>query len=390
MNDIAFEDYIANQKKHGDNIIIQVPLGCDRNIIYNTMLKHSLVVSKNHFYVTNEKDSQNQNIIAYEELNKYYDENLNTIFFIDNIQIFTFYGSSLLKEAKNYNIFVFFLDVINIIQYVHKIIEEYHKKIVFLYPKNFCSYVDVDYSVKKTTIGLQQYYEYKKRFLEYQSMYEAEKIDVSIPDRLNGILNVYLDKAIPNFSSISVEFALQRAPKFKTIIVDLLINNKKRHLIKMIDGLEGIDSFVSVYEKLDNIAKLVIIKTKEPLSEKVKKIRALNHNNSPVSIITDFNMSDNLIPSNINTYHITDGGNLNDLITIFDLLKHRTLSGGNNSLSVVSHVSESIKGDMTINTQSEIIFSGRLIGAVAATKEVEKRGDNMYIKGKELYVVGEK
>lgn len=386
MSDLPFEEFISDKKKRGDNIVILVPLGCDKKIIYNNMLKHSELVSKNHYMVSASEEEENGNIITYEKLNKYYDENLNTIFFVDNIQIFAFYGSSLLRESKNSNIFIFLVDIINVIQLVYTILLDVSAHIEPLYPKNFCSYIDIDYIVKKTELGTQQYFEYKKRFLEYLSMYDSEKIESHLPDRIKGILNVYLDKAIPNFSSISVENALKRAPKFKTIIVDLLINNKSRHLIKMIDGPEGIDSFISVYEKMENTVKLVVIRSREPLEEKVKKIRSINSNNSPVAILTNFGLSEKMIPNNINYYHITDGGETDDLITIFDILKHKTLSGASNSLNVISHISESANGDFTLNKQAELAFSGRLNSAIAGFADIQKKSLNIYIKGEELYV----
>ena len=330
MSEIYFEDYIAANKHHSKNVIIQVPLGCDKKIIYNTILKHSQLISKNHYLVTTETsldEEDNGNLIPYEKLNQAYDENNNTIFFIDNIQIFTFYGSSLLSEAKNSNIFIFFLDIINVLQHVYKILVDYHHSIDFLYPKQFCIDVDIDYNIKKTSIGKEQYMEYRRRLLESEKMYETERIDISVPEKISGILNVYLDKVIPNFSSISVEYALQRAPKFKTIIVDLLLKNKNRHIVKMVDGLEGIDSFTSIYDKLDNTMKLVIIRSRESLSEKIKKIRSINHNNSPITILTDFSLVGKMTPTNISYYHITDGGDMEDLITIFDLLKSKNFNG---------------------------------------------------------------
>lgn len=394
--DFYFEDFIAQAKKNKRNIIIQVPLGCEKDIIYNTILKYSQTISRHHFFVSSIADNDvsdddteqgNGNIIGYEKLNQKYNENDNSVFFIDNIQIFAFYGSSLLKEFKNSNIFIFFLDVVNILQRVQKLLEEYTESIVFLYPKQFCVDVNIDYNIKKTIISKDQYNEYRRRFLEYESLYEVERIDAEIPEKLNGILNVYLDKVIPNLSTVSVEYALQRAPKFKTIIVDLLIKNKNRHLVKMIDGNEGIDSFVSIFNKLDNTMKLVTIKSKESLSEKVKKIKSINQNNSPIVIITDMYLSGKLIPYNISHYHLTDGGDINDLITIFDLLKKKNFSGMYaKDLFVLNHLAHSMKGDLTVNSKREEVFSYRLLDSVGLTKEVQKTAYNLYIKGDEMLV----
>lgn len=387
--DFYFEDFISQAKKNYRSIIIQVPLGCEKEIIYSTILKYSETISKHHFLVSSSLDEENSNdnIIPYEKLNQKYEENDNTIFFIDNIQIFTFYGSSLLTEFKNSNIFVFFLDVVNILQKVQKLLEEYKEHLVFIYPRQFCVDVNIDYSVKKTIIPKEQYMEYQKRFLEFKTLYEVERIESAVPDKLNGILNVYLDKVIPNLSSVNVEYALQRAPKFKTIIVELLIKNKNRHLVKMIDGPEGIDSFASIYDKLDNTMRMVIIRSREPLGEKVKKIKSINQNNSPVTILTDMNLTGKLTPYNISHFHLTDGGYESDLITIFDLLKRKNFSGMySKDLFVINHIARSIRGDFTINSQHEEVFNSRLLDSVSMTKEVQKRAYNLFIKGEELLV----
>lgn len=388
--DFYFEDFIAHAKKEQRNIIIQVPMGCDKSTVYSTILKYSQIISRHHYMVSSsieENEKGNDNIISYENLVQKYEKNDNSVFFIDNIQIFTLYASSLLKEFRNSNVFVFFLDVINVMQRIQKLIEEYKENIVFLYPKQFCVDVNIDYNTKKTIIGKEQYVEYRRRYLEYESLYEVERIESAVPDKLRGILNVYLDKIIPNLSTVSVEYALQRAPKFKTIIVDLLIKNKNRHLVKMIDGVEGIDSFASIYDKLDNIMKMVIIRAKEPLSEKLKKIKSINQNNSPITILTDMNLTGKMSPFNISHYHLTDGGEDTDLIVIFDLLKKKNFSGMySKELFVVNHITESSRGDLTINNQHEEVFSGRLSDIVSMTKEVQKRAYTLFIKGDEMMV----
>jgi hypothetical protein len=391
--DFYFEDFVAQAKKEHYNLIIQVPLGCDKTIIYSTILKYSQTISKHHYLISSsiDEDDRNDNIISYDNLNQKYEENDNTVFFVDNIQIFTFYGSSLLKEFKNSNIFIFFLDVVNVLQKVQKLLEVYKENIEFLYPKQFCVDVNIDYNTKKTILGKEQYTEYQKRFLEYKSLYEVERIESAVPDRLNGILNVYLDKIIPNLSTVSVEYALQRAPKFKTIIVDLLIKNKNRHLVKMIDGFEGIDSFASIYDKLDNTMKMVIIRSKESLSEKMKKIKSINQNNSPITVLTDMNLTGKISPFNISHYHLTDGGDQNDLITIFDLLKKKNFSGMySKELFVVNHVAQSLRGDFTINTKHEEVFSGSLSDAISSTKAVQKQAFSLFIKGDEMMVADTK
>ena len=133
--------------------------------------------------------------------------------------------------------------------------------------------------------------------------------------------------------------------------------------------------------------KLVIIRSRESLSEKIKKIRSINHNNSPITILTDFSLVGKMTPTNISYYHITDGGDMEDLITIFDLLKSKNFNGVySRSLNVVNHLAESIKGDKTVNNAREVVFSERLNSSIIISKKIQEKADNLFIKGDEMFV----
>jgi hypothetical protein len=169
--------------------------------------------------------------------------------------------------------------------------------------------------------------------------------------------------------------------------LDILLKNKDRHFVKMVDGKEGIDTFVSVYEKLENIMKLVVIKSKDSYQEKIKRVREINNNNSPLTIITDYNFSDELVPSNISYYHLTDGGDKKDMVTIFDILKTKNYSGVyGRKLQVVNHVSVTVKGDLTVNNIREADFSRLLKTSILVMKNEEKKAKHLYLKGEEMFV----
>ena len=204
---------------------------------------------------------------------------------------------------------------------------------------------------------------------------------------MGGLLNIYFDEKIKGLDNLSLDKSLERAPKFKTIILDILTKNKKRHLINMIDGNYGIDSFLAIYNKIKDTPAVVVIKSKDDYTTKIKKLNIFNNNNAPGVLITNFNFSVNMIPKNIDIFHITDGGEIENYITFFDLLKSYNYSGiYPRDIKLTSHISISIGNEITLDLEKSTEFMNKFNNILSIYNKSVKEAASVYLKGNEFYV----
>lgn len=313
-----------------------IPVLYDPVNIYNILIKNSRLLSENSKFVSadDNEDARENYKISYDRFKSFNEKNENYYFFIDNYEMVEFYALESMKKRRNVNYYIILLNLENI----KKIYDTFFKKLTVKDDYTFFSLPSIDLKFdfqaieeKKTEIFGKHLEQYKKKIVEYL---DSKNIDPSSNQTLNykreakNILNIYFDKIITKtLTNLNLEDALNRAPKFRYLLLSILTQNKKRHLIRMIDGQYGINSFVTIFNKIESNMEMIIIRKSDKYEDRVKKLKNFNICNSPKIILTDYNFSGNSIPKNINYYHLFDGGRSEDLITFLACLKSKNYSG---------------------------------------------------------------
>lgn len=372
----------SNNRNHKISLLL-VPYTCNKNTIYDFIIKHSDTIANNHKLVDIEKKN-NPNIILFEEFNKYQEENNGMVFIINNIDFFFYYS---IDNINKNNVLLFLMDINDILNRKNQTLtsninNNFDFKYNYLYPRNFCMNINIKYNKQESYIIKEQLATYKKEYLKY-----IKNEDFKGRYTPDDILNIYLDDKIKSIENLSLADALLRSPKFKSILVNLLINNKKRHFIRLIDNRSGIDSFVELYNKLNTDIQLMVIRTKNSYEEKEKIIKKINENNSPIIIVSDYYPVKNLTPQNINVYHICDGGDKEDIITIFNFLnlKHNN-SVINRDFEIINHIVSTFKGEFTLNQIKETSFHEMFNRLLNNYEDIKKHALTLYLEGTEIKV----
>lgn len=367
---VAFEDILG---KNINIVFILTPLSCDKMDVYKTLIKHSELISKNHRLVTVDK-SDNPEQINYDEFAKYQTSYNNMFFFIDNIQFFMYYN---IEYYNNTNILIFLLNILDISQ-IPYIYNREKQKSINLYPNNLCIDIKLEYRKLKTYITGNQLLFYKKEYLKFIN---------DKKENPSKYLNVYFDNIINSLEQASLEQALMRAPKFKTILLEILTKNKKRHLIHLPDNKYGIDAFEVVYNKLNTNIPLIVIKSLFDYNTKIKELAKFNKNNSPAVLLTDYYFTGNNVPKNINMYHITNGGGDEDLISIFDYVKViNKYSKSDKTFEIVNHVASTIKQTLTIDEVNEKEFKEKLDKYTNNYNLLKQKTGKIFVEGNNIKI----
>lgn len=367
-------------------LYILAPYNTSKMDVYNFIIKYADIISQNHYMVTIGKNN-NPNNITYEQLQEYHSKFNDKFFFIDNIEFFYYYSS---EDLYSSNKFIFLIDIFDIMndsvsKLDKNIIEKFNSRAVF-YPKNLSMDLRINYKKNNTYIMKEQLSSYKKSYLKYISAEMGTSKEMP-----ENILNVYYDKIISSLEGgISLESCLNRAPKFKNILIELLINNKKRHLVKLPNNKYGIDAFISVYNKLNHSSELTVIKSSDNFNKKETMIKKFNSTNGPGIILTDYNFSGSLIPKNINQYHISNGGEKEDFITILDCIKSsNNNSAMNNDFLIINHLSSTLKGEYTVNELNEINFKETFDKTIEKYTRFIDNGFPLFLEGDDLMFASE-
>jgi len=316
--------------------------------LYNILIKNDKVLADNSKYVSVEESKENY-IISYDRFKSFNESNENYFFFIDNIEMIQFYALDSMKKRRGINYYILFLSVNDFTREGNtNSIRNFFKALNPASDLLFFSIASVDLKVKlnaieefKTTISGKHLAQYKKLYLKYLDSLRDDienEFSRNYSRDAQNSLNVYFDSVVKSLSNLSLDQSLQRAPKFRKIISFLLLKNKARHLIRMEDNKYGINSFLTVYNKIDHNIEITLIKKEDRYDDKVKKLANFNMDNSPGILLTDYNFSGLNVPKNLNYYHIIDGGKREDLITYFECLKTRNYSGSYPRVfDIVSH-----------------------------------------------------
>jgi len=363
---IKLEDTVLR----GRVIFLIIPISCDKMDVYKEIIKLSDIIRNNHYLVTIDKDD-NQDQITYEEFSKYQNEKNNKFFFIDNIEFFMYYN---LETNKNNNLY-FLLNINDLNTKIFKMIDQ--NSPFFLYPVNFCIDINLTYRKVENIITNKQLNLYRKEYLKYMN-----------DDKENNpqyLLNVYYDNAISSLENIGLERCLERTPKFKTILLEIFTNNKKRHLVFLPDNKYGIEPFEIIYNKVNNNTPLYVIKANENYESKMETLTKFNSNNSPAILLTNYKFSGKSVPKNIDMFHITDGGKQEDLILIFDYIKTiNKTSIKNRNFEIVNHVSSTIQKILTLDELNENYFNKNFIASVNRYDKLKNVSKKLYLKGSDL------
>jgi hypothetical protein len=352
-------------------LFILSPLSCDKMYIYKTLVKHSDLIRNNHYLVTIDKED-NPDQINYDEFAKYQNQFDNKFFFIDNINFFMYYNIDCYN--KN-NALIFLINIMDIdkIPYTYNR-DKYKPKII--YPPIICIDVNITYRKIKSYIIKEHLTHYKNAYLEYI------KEGKSILKRDNlpaDILNIYYDKVISSLENINLEMALSRSPKFKNLFLEIILRNKKRHLVHLKDNRCGMASFIELYNKLNTGIPLIIIKSKDEYDIKIKNLNEFNKNNSPAVLLTDFYFVGKNVPKVVNFYHITDGGQDEDIIAIFDYIKVSN-KNADKDFEIVNHVATTLKGELTINDINELSFKEKFDTLISNYNLAKTTASKLYLK----------
>jgi hypothetical protein len=359
-----------------------VPLVSDKETFLNTLIKFTPNLRNNVKIVTIDSDKK-EDYIAYNELASKNETLSNTFFAIFDYNILVHYAGNILN-TKSDNRFLIFINI-NEINLSKKSISLIGPKtnVVFFYAKNLDMPINFTSSVRKSYILGDHFKAYLDDYIRTQSTVSLDNKENTSSAKL---LNVYFDEKIKSLENISLDKALQRAPKFKTILLDILTKNKKRHIVKMIDGKYGMDSFVTVYNKLKNSPVLVTIKKADNFDTKIKKLQIFNESNAPGVLLTDYNFSQKMMPMNIDYYHITDGGVEDDNITFFESCQGRNYSGTYpRNIELLSHIGVSLGDDITIDLEKNDKFMKNYNIIIRNYDDIKMNSYPVYLKGNEFY-----
>lgn len=356
-------------------IFILTPISCDKTDIYKQITKMSSIIKNNHRLVTVDKNEDNMDQISYEEFGKYQIDYNNVFFFIDNIEFFGYFN---IEWHNKSNVLIFLIDITDIekIPYIYNR-DKY--KVVNLYPINFCNNIEIIYRNIKSYIVGNQLKQYKEGYLKY---IKEKGFDPS------NYLNVYYNKNIKSLKDIfNVERMLELAPKFKSLFLNILTKNKKRHTIHLEDSKYGIEAFKIIYDKINTNIPLIILKTSDGYSEKSQKLSKFNSNNSPGILLSDYWFMGKSVPKNIDIYHIFDGGKKQDFISIFEYVKIiNKFSSSDRNLEVINHIASTVKGELTLDEIREIEFKENLEKHLRSFDIVKKKAGKLYLEGTELKI----
>lgn len=359
-----------------------VPLISDKETFLNTLIKFTPVLRSNVKIVTINSEEK-EDYINYNELAARNESMTNTFFAIFDYNILIHYAADTLT-SKTDNRFLLFFNI-NEINLTRKTLTLLDEKIntLFFYASNLDMPINFSSSVRKSYILGNHLKAYLEDYIKTQ---KTTTLDNRENDSAAKILNVFLDEKIKSLENVSLDKGLQRAPKFKTILLDILTKNKQRHIVKMIDGNYGIDSFITIYNKLKNSPVMIIIKRADSFDTKVKKLQIFNESNAPGVLLTDYNFSHNLMPKNIDYYHITNGGVEDDNITFFESCQGKNYSGTYpRNLELVSHIVVSVGNDITIDLEKNDIFMKNYNTLLRNYELIKDSSQSIYLKGNEFY-----
>lgn len=331
------EDYIRQVKL----CAITLPIAISKLRMEDILVKLFVRIEdkfRNIYVFGWEKQINSEYYKSFDELFKMNDENEGALFIIRDLKTFNVYASDLFKFGITRNYFIVLVDGLVSGEDLAPL-DNLTNGEMFLWPA-FLSLKVIPRLVPTKTII---YGKHAKAYLDAiansfpkplgKESWKSMEADPSVINIGKKVLTLDLTREDVSGRSLgtnligltnpplNLEEAISRSPKFRDIIISIFANAGERILVKLLPGQSGLEGFIYIYEKLKKtpINPTIIRRTDDYVSKKgkIKSIPDLG----PCLVITDFTLSDQLIPKNIDKFYISGGGEKEDIETIFDMSK---------------------------------------------------------------------
>ena len=331
------EDYIRQVKICG----IIVPIEFSKLRMEDLLIKFLQRIEdkfRNIYVFGWEKQINTEFYKSFDELFKMNDENEGALFIIRDIKTFNVYAVDLFKFGITRNYFIVLIDGIfgkqdlvpidNLtngnaylwpafadLEVRHKLVPEK----CIIYGKHADEYLGAIKKAYPKPYGKESWSSMQDNPAVVSIGKKILTLDLSMDDisgRTNGTRLISLTNP-----PLNLEEAISRSPKFRDMIISIFANAGERILIKLGKGESGLEGFVYIYEKLKKRPiQPTIVRWTDDYNSKRGKIKSVP-DIGPCLIITDFTLTDQLIPKNIDKFYISGGGEREDIDTILDLSK---------------------------------------------------------------------
>ena len=344
--------------------MMYVPFVASRETAANWIITNLSHEIENIYTVGWEDDPAREGVISFPHLLEKVSMNRNSLFIILDIVTFSSYVGEIETYAHLGNFFLIMGDALMDVTSLDVMYEAF-PDMIRLWPAPLDMPIEIIYNKKTNMLAGRHLRQYQEAFTKWREREETSYLPDEKPDKIFGLLNVFLDEKVPSLESQPVDVAFRRAPKFKDLTTNILFHNKKRHYVNMVGGEHGITAFESLWNRLDikNIP-LHIIRSEEPQQTKEEKIDGINSTNTPLVVVSNFHFTNEMALKNIDYYHITSGGSKNDFFSVFFMLRGVNYTGSYpRKFHINNYVSETPFDDFPLDAIYEKRFQGRLEGA---------------------------
>lgn len=370
MSEILFSDYIKSINKL---VIVRVPLIFENIKVAKIYMRYLSPFFEKIYIVTGEK-------------NKKYMENND--FYITKDQIDEIQRNESLESPENI-LFIFE----NLYLYKKNNYKNLLLKGFSTFENNFIlNENDFDIFESNFTnmeIKVEIIDRYNRMNEEHEKKYKEIKENNLNVKFLSSYGNIFLDKIIKSTTEVNkLNKIFNRTPKMKNLFLDLLLNNKNRHIIYMSDNKYGLPAFKDIYEKIDKKNKLpplFIISDNDSDKEIINKVNIFNSIKAPYVLVTSRYLENIIVPNNINDIRILnidmEGSAIKDFKKIV-LAKNYSLNRYPRSINVIFY-SNKMKNDESID--SVINRNNKKILYELLAEYNENSGD-LFIKEDKIYL----
>lgn len=391
-NDISLIDFIKDPTVKNKIITICVPFTVESHKLANIMRKRLDKGFPEIFYVTWKENEENSSYITYDKLMEFRSKYKKCLFIADSWQNFNVYFEEIFEDNINNNYHMMMFDNKPKKKKSNIDITSYIPNIHFIWPQ----FADLDFEIieNKRNVMLNKkqsdnYYSLYSNFNKFYMNENLVNLQVS-KDDLYGNLNVYYDNIVSNLSNTSMDVAFNRSPKFKNLITDLLLENKKRHIVYMMDGKYGLDAFTHLYNQVksknNSIPYLLVIKENDGPQEIIKKLMGFNSTNVPTILATDYIFEAPNLPINVDCFKFVNGGNLKSIDLLLDLPKAEFYTGTYpRKFEITSYVSKTINNIVTLDMIDQQNFTKELNKLIYSNLACKKSA-KIFVKGDEFYI----
>lgn len=345
--------------------MMYVPYVASRETAANWIITNLSHEIENIYIVSWDDDMDNPTKVDFPHLLEKVSMNRNSLFIVLDIVTFSSYAGELESYAHLNNFYLILGDALMDVTALDVMYEAF-PDMVRMWPAPLDMPIEIIYNKRVSMLAGKHLRKYQDAFSKWREREETEYAHDEKPDKIFGLLNVYLDENCPSLESQPISTAFRRSPKFRDVISDIIFHSKKRHYINMIDGEHGITAFESFWNRpeIKSNLPLHVIRSSEPSSRKRDMIEGINSSNTPLVVISDFYFTNDMALKNIDYYHITSGGSRNDFFSLFYMLRGVNYTGSYpRKFHVNNYISETPYGDFPLDAIYEKRFQGRLEGA---------------------------